>query len=46
LRVWRVSTLVEHFRVYVDDQSVLRCDHRVRFMGLPVLALHYRIEES
>jgi hypothetical protein len=22
---------------------VLRCDHHVRFLGLPVLTLHYRI---
>jgi hypothetical protein len=46
LRVWRVRSLVEHFRVYVDDEGVLRCDHRVRFLGLPVLTLHYRIMES
>jgi hypothetical protein len=46
LRVWRVRTLVEHFRVYVDAEQVLRCDHHVRFLGLPVLALHYRITES
>ncbi len=44
LRVWRVRTLKEHFRVYVDDADVLRCDHRVRFLGLQVLHLHYRIE--
>jgi len=46
LRVWRVRSLVEHFRVYVDAEDVLRCDHRVRFLGLPVLALHYRITEA
>jgi len=46
LRVWRVRTLVEHFRVYLDAEGVLRCDHRVRFLGLPVLALHYRITPS
>jgi hypothetical protein len=44
LLVWRVSTLHEEFRVYVDDTSVLRCDHSVRFLGMPVLHLHYRIE--
>jgi len=44
LRVWRIRTLKEHFRVYVDDASTLRCDHLVRFLGLPVLHLHYRIE--
>lgn len=44
LRVWRVRSLKEHFRVYVDAAGTLRCDHRVRFLGLPVLHLHYRIE--
>ena len=46
LLVWRVSTLHEAFRVYVDDAQVLRCDHSVRFLGLPVLHLHYRIERT
>jgi hypothetical protein len=46
LRVWRVRTLNEHFRVYVDEAGTLRCDHQVRFLGLPVLRLHYRIEPS
>jgi len=44
LRVWRVSTLLEDFRVYVDDANVLRCDHSVSFLGMPILHLHYRIE--
>lgn len=43
LLVWRVRTLREEFRVYVDDAGVLRCDHSVRFLGMPVLQLHYRI---
>ena len=46
LLVWRVSTLHEEFRVYVDDAKVLRCDHSVRFLGMPVLHLHYRIERT
>ncbi len=46
LLVWRVSTLHEAFRVYVDDAKVLRCDHSVRFLGMPVLHLHYRIERT
>jgi hypothetical protein len=46
LRVWRVSTLHEDFRVYVDDARVLRCDHSVRFLGMPILHLHYRIERT
>jgi hypothetical protein len=44
--VWRVTSLKEFFRVYVDDEGTLRCDHAVRFLGLPVLALHYRIERK
>ncbi len=42
-RVWRISTLREHFRVYVDAAGVLRCDHRVKFLGLPCLSLHYKM---
>ena len=36
----------ERFRVYVDDAGVLRCDHAIRFLGLPVLALHYKLLEA
>jgi hypothetical protein len=43
LRVWQIKTLKERFHVYVDDTGVLRCDHEVRFLGLPVLTLHYKI---
>jgi hypothetical protein len=43
LRVWRVSTLHETFRLYVDAEDVVRCEHDVRFLGLRVLTLHYRI---
>ena len=46
LRVWRIRSLKEFFRVYVDESGTLRCDHRVRFLGLPVLRLHYRIEAN
>lgn len=46
VRVWRVTTLHEEFRVYVDDEQVLRCDHAVRFLGMPILHLHYRIERK
>lgn len=42
-RVWQIRTLKEHFRVFVDATGTLRCDHTVRFLGLPVLALHYKI---
>lgn len=43
LRVWHIKTLKEHFRVYVDTAGMLRCDHTVKFLGLPVLKLHYKI---
>jgi len=43
VRVWHIRTLREKFHVYTDAQGVLRCDHTVRFLGLPVLALHYKI---
>ena len=43
VRVWQVTSLKERFHVYVDELGVLRCDHRVRFLGLPVLELHYKI---
>ena len=46
LQVWHLRTLKELFRVYVDEQGVLRCDHSVRFLGLPVLKLHYKIFRS
>jgi hypothetical protein len=44
LRVWRVHSLKEHFRVYVDAADTLRCDHGITFLGFRVLHLHYRIE--
>ena len=43
VRVWHIKTLKEHFRVFVDDRGDLRCDHSVRFLGLPVLRLHYKM---
>lgn len=42
-RVWHIRSLKEKFRVYVDEHGVLRCDHSVHFLGLPVLRLHYKI---
>jgi hypothetical protein len=36
----------EHFRVYVDNAGTLRCDHNVRFLGLPVLTLHYKMTRT
>lgn len=42
-RIWHIKSLKEYFHVYVDDRGVLRCDHTVRFLGMPVLKLHYKI---
>ncbi|HET6148673.1 MAG TPA: hypothetical protein VFH68_14150 [Polyangia bacterium] len=43
LRVWNIRTLHETFRLYLDAREDVHCDHDVRFLGLPVLTLHYRI---
>ncbi|MCH9650064.1 MAG: hypothetical protein K0U98_17640 [Deltaproteobacteria bacterium] len=45
LRVWRVQSLHEEFHLYVEEGE-LRCDHAVRFLGFPVLSLHFRITGS
>lgn len=37
------ATLHEIFRVYVDDDSILRTDHEIRFVGLTILRLHYKM---
>jgi hypothetical protein len=46
MRIWRVASLRESFRVYVDDEGVVHCDHQVRFLGFNVLRLHYRIART
>lgn len=44
-RAWvRRIPLPEHFRVYVDDRDLLRCDHELRLARAEVLRLHYRID--
>jgi hypothetical protein len=43
---WKVrafTTLHEIFHVYVDEEGVLRTDHEIRFMGLTILRLHYKM---
>jgi hypothetical protein len=43
---WQVRylrSLIEVFAVGMDERGTLRTDHAVRFLGLPVLRLHYRI---
>ena len=46
LRIWRIASLKERFRVYVDQEEILRCDHDISFLGFRVLTLHYRIESK
>ena len=46
---WRVrnfKTLHELFHVYVDNEDVLRCDHKITFVGLTILRLHYKMMEK
>lgn len=44
-RAWvRRVPLPERFRVFVDADGVLRCDHELRLRRLPVLRLHYRLD--
>lgn len=42
LRVRNFKTLHEIFHVYVDGE-VLRTDHEIRFIGLTILRLHYKM---
>ena len=43
LKVRHLRTLRERFDVYTDEDGVLRCDHEVRFLGITMLRLHYRM---
>jgi hypothetical protein len=43
-RVRYIRGLREFFHVYLDKQGVLRTAHVVRFLGLTVLRLHYKLE--
>ena len=43
---WRVRnfrSLHELFHVYVDDENILRVDHKISFVGLTILRLHYKL---
>jgi hypothetical protein len=42
-RVRYVKTLHELFHVYVDSEGVLRTDHKISFLGLTILRLHYKM---
>ena len=39
------SHLLGAIELGVDERGDVRCEHTVRFLGLPVLTLHYRIGE-
>jgi hypothetical protein len=41
--VRHVRSLREVFRVYVDEENVLRTDHAVFFLGLTIIRLHYKM---
>lgn len=46
---WKVRylrTLREHFHVYLDDNGILRTEHKVRFLGFNVLRLHYKMQRA
>jgi hypothetical protein len=36
--------LREYFHVYVDERGLLRTEHEVRFLGLTVFRIHYKLE--
>lgn len=46
LKVLYLKSLKEKFTVYTDTEGVLRCDHKVNFMGMLILRLHYKINLS
>jgi hypothetical protein len=41
-----LRTLHEFFHVWVDERGTLRTDHTVRFMGVSVLRLHYKLTRA
>ena len=43
LKVRYLRSLHEEFDFYTDERGILRCDHIVRFLGVTMLRLHYRI---
>lgn len=45
LKVRYLKTLRERFAVYTDDEGVVRCDHDVHYLGMPMLRLHYRMRQ-
>src|SRR5712671_2929510 len=45
-RVRYVKTLHELFRVYVDNEGVLRTEHTISFLGLSIIRLHYKMSPA
>jgi hypothetical protein len=43
VRVWRVAHLHDTLHLYIDQEGCVRCDHEIRFLGVRVITLHYRI---
>jgi len=42
-RVRYVKTLHELFHVYVDTEGILRTDHKISFLGITIIQLHYKM---
>jgi hypothetical protein len=38
-----VRPLREFFHLYIDREGILRTDHTIRFLGITVLRMHYKI---
>jgi hypothetical protein len=38
-----VAHLHDTFHVYVDQEGCVRGDHEIRFLGVGVITLHYRM---
>jgi hypothetical protein len=43
VKVKQLRSLRERFTVFTDGDGLLRCDHVVRFLGMTILRLHYRM---
>jgi hypothetical protein len=43
IRIWRVAHLHDTFHVYIDQEGCVRGDHEIRFLGVRVITLHYRM---
>ncbi|MFT5722914.1 MAG: hypothetical protein ACI9JN_000019 [Bacteroidia bacterium] len=46
VKVRYLRTLKENFHVYEDDAGLLRTDHFVKFLWMPVITLHYKIRKK